>query len=153
MERKANILDKMGSLIPGYKGYVERQERRICDKKFRDAITFKMTLAENKIQVKIDNSITMKDMVLMKEWESYRKKLNTLKSRIDYAPYGETSFFSENQIKVQELEEIYSFDLELAKNTDILTSTVDEGEPGEIHEMIGAIEDIFEKRSQYIKQF
>ena len=112
-----------------------------------------MSLIENKIQDKIDATITKKDMELMQELESYRKKLNTLKSKIDYAPYGETSFFSENQIKTQELEEIYSFDLELAENTDILTVTVTEGRPHDIHKKIAAIEDIFEKRSQYLKQF
>ena len=32
MERSKNIFDKLGSLIPGYRGYAERDSRRNCDK-------------------------------------------------------------------------------------------------------------------------
>ncbi len=33
MERKDNILDKIGRLITGYKGYTIREEQRNADKK------------------------------------------------------------------------------------------------------------------------
>ena len=38
MERKKNIFDKIGSLIPGYIGYAERDSRRVCDQKIRKEI-------------------------------------------------------------------------------------------------------------------
>ena len=31
MQRTKNIFDKIGSLIPGYRGYAERDGRRNCD--------------------------------------------------------------------------------------------------------------------------
>jgi hypothetical protein len=52
-------------------------------------------------------------------WEKNRKSLNTLYSEIKYCVYGETSFFSNKQIKEEELLLIYQFDekmLELAKS-------------------------------------
>ena len=38
MDRKVNILDKIGALIPGYSGYAERDGRRNCDKILRESI-------------------------------------------------------------------------------------------------------------------
>ncbi len=152
MERTANILDKIGSLIPGYRGYAERQGRRTCDKKLRVTIVSKMNLIENEIQTKIDNAISNKDTVLMNALESCRKKLNTLKSKIDYAPYGETGLFSDKQIKEDELQEIYTNDLELAEYTDAFTISINDAGSEYIQQKITDIENLFEQRSQYIKQ-
>ena len=153
MERTANILDKIGSLIPGYIGYAERQGRRTSDKKLRDTIVSKMNLIEKEIQAKIDTAISNKDTVLMNALETCRKKLNTLKSKIEYAPYGESALFSDKQIKEDELQHIYTLDFELADKTTAFTLSVVDPGPEYIHKKITDIENIFEKRSQYIKQF
>ena len=39
MERDLTIIDKIGSLIPGYRGYVEREGRRNCDKQLRSNLS------------------------------------------------------------------------------------------------------------------
>jgi|LauGreSBDMM110SN_4_FD.fasta_scaffold825675_1 hypothetical protein len=46
MERKINLFDKIGNLIPGYKGYVIRDEKRNTDKKFRDELVSKLNQSE-----------------------------------------------------------------------------------------------------------
>ncbi len=143
----------MGSLIPGYIGYAERQGRRTCDKKLREVIVAKIKLIENEIQEKIEYTITNKDTALMNAFETCRKKLNTLKSKIEFAPYGETSLFSDKQIKEDELQEIYTHDLKLAEYTDAFMVSINDAGPAYIQEKIADIDKIFEKRSQYIKQF
>ena len=38
MDRKKNFFDFIGKLLPGYKGYVIRDEKRNTDKKLRDEL-------------------------------------------------------------------------------------------------------------------
>lgn len=153
MERSANILDKIGSLIPGYMGYAERQGRRTCDKKLRDLIVSKINLIENEIQVKIESALSNKNTSLMNSLDICKKRLNTLKSKIEYASYGETGLFSYKQIKEDELQKIYIFDLELAECIDTFVVHISDIESGDISQKISKVENIFEKRSQYLRQF
>ena len=114
MDRKKGILDRIGSLIPGYRGYAERDGRRNCDKQLRESIHFELTLIEKQISNRILDAIKSKEMDLIRKLEVLRKDVNTLGSKLKYAPYGETAFFGDKQIKEDELLEIYQFDLELA---------------------------------------
>lgn len=121
MKRQINFLDKLGSLIPGYKGYSERESRRNCDKLLRLTITKKLSDIEKKINSRIEESISSKDLDSMRKFESCRKDLNTLISEIAFSPYGESSLFSDVQLKEDELETIYKFDvsmMEIANHID-----------------------------------
>jgi hypothetical protein len=57
MDRIKNIFDKIGSLIPGYKGYAEREGRRNCDKILRESIVAKLMLLEKQLNEKMLESV------------------------------------------------------------------------------------------------
>jgi hypothetical protein len=121
MDRIKNIFDKIGSLIPGYRGYAEREGRRNCDKILRESVVDILILVEKQMNEKMLQFLIDKQKDKMKEIEVLRKKLNTFISKVKYAPHGETAFFTDNQIKEDELFNIYQFDLELADNVIVLT--------------------------------
>lgn len=125
-QRKINILDKIGRLIPDYTGYAIRDEKRNTDKKTRKFIALSIQQSENLIIHHQKELLNNNEIQHTKEWESVRKLLNTLYSKIKYAPYGESSFFSENQLKEEELNSIYSFDLEITEITASIAKTVKE---------------------------
>ena len=85
----------------------------------------------------------------MRRLESDRKDVNTLLSKIRYAPYGASSFFSDQQIKEDELMTIYQFDLDLAESIDLLI-TIDLSE--NLTDNINNLENILVKRNQFIKE-
>ena len=97
------------------------------------------------------NGLKVKDFAIMEAWEECRKKLNTLSSRIQYAAYGESSFFSGMQIKDNELEEIHSKDLQLMVPVKALSEKIETMTIEEIHATIAAVEASLEERSNYIK--
>jgi len=156
-QRKINILDKIGKLIPGYFGYAIRDEKRNTDKKTREFIAHSIQQSENLIIQHQKGLLIKNEIQLMKEWESVRKLLNTLYSKIKFAPYGESSFFSENQLKEEELDMIHSFDLEITEKTLFISKTVQE-EIDEIlsvvfvHKQIKAIETLITERLNFINQ-
>jgi hypothetical protein len=116
MDRAKNIFDRIGSLIPGYRGYAEREGRRNCDKILRDSIVEKLIYCEKNLYELMTESLNQKDKFKLNELEVVRKQINTFISKIKYAPHGVTSFFADNQIKEDELLRIYQFDLSLAES-------------------------------------
>ena len=157
-QRKTNILDKIGRLIPGYTGYAIRDEKRNMDKRTREFIALSIQQSENFITQYQKGLLNKNEIQQMKEWESVRKLLNTLYTKIKYSPYGESPFFSENQLKEEELDMIHSFDLEITKKTQIISKTVQE----EIDEMLSVvfilkqirdIETLILKRLNFINQY
>jgi hypothetical protein len=157
-QRKINILDKIGRLIPGYTGYTIRDEKRNTDKKTREFIALSIQQSESLIVQHQKELLTKSEILQMKEWETVRKLLNTLYSKIKYAPYGESSFFSENQLKNEELDMIHSFDLEITEKTQFISKTLQE----EIDEILSvvfvlkqikAIETLITERLNFINQY
>jgi hypothetical protein len=116
MDRIKNVFDKLGSLIPGYKGYAERDGRRNCDKILRDSISSQLSESEKNIYFQMKAALKIKDKSKMNELEEVRKETNTFLSKVKYAPYGATGFFSDNQIKEDELFSIYQYDFDLAES-------------------------------------
>ena len=153
MDKPKNIFDKIGALIPGYGGYAERDGRRNCDKLLRVSLADKIAAVEKVLYERINEAIKTKDKELMRSLEACRKQLNTFNSRVRYAPYGETSFFADGQIKEDELLNIYQLDLDLAENINVLSSKVLPADPHELGSLTKKAKESLEKRNSYINEF
>jgi len=131
MKRNKNIFDKIGSLIPGYRGYSEKDSRRNCDKLLRNRISDQLLDVEDIVRDRLKLVISQKKINDIELLESLRKKINTLSDKVRFAPYGESSFFADSKIDEDELEKIYEYDfyllIDLEKiNNDLLTSNLEE---------------------------
>jgi len=155
MERAKNIFDKIGSLIPGYRGYAEREGRRQCDKLLREEIISVIAKCEEDIGSQLDEDIKVKDKDVekIKSLENNRKRINTLASKIKFSPYGISAFFSNSQLKETELEQIYKKDLAILESVNSLKSYIKQKAHKEILLEIANIEDILEERNKFIKEF
>lgn len=156
--RKSNIFDKIGSLILGYKGYAVRDELRSTDKKLREHLAKIIQEAESLIVLHQKILIDANEMQSCKEWEISRKSLNTLFSKIKNSTYGESSFFSENQLKEEELKKIYDFDLEISERVSSIYKTAQEEinqvlSSGFILQQVREIESIYIKRLDFINHY
>ena len=152
MQKKISFFEKIGSLIPGYKGYAERDSRRDCDKIMRNLISNKFQFFEKQLNEFALQSFKNKEKEKMRFIESVRKELNTLKSKIEFAPYGASSFFSDNQIKEDELFEIYQFDHDLLDLSEKIISS-DINQINEISQLIQQCSITLLKRNEYIAKF
>ena len=153
MQRNKNIFDMIGSLIPGYCGYAEREGRRQCDKILRDQTSTTIGYCEKAIKKQIETNIDNNSLTQSRLLEVCRKKLNTLSSRIQYAPYGESAFFGNLQLKEEELLEIYRKDLKIMDVVNIIKESVFNANPENLLSIIDNIEQLIDNRNQYIKEF
>jgi hypothetical protein len=157
-KRNVNIIDRIGSLIPGYKGYSLRDEQRNTDKKIRDHIANQLATIEINIKEFQLKLIKSNKLLEATEIESVRKAINTLLPKIKHAPYGVSGFFATQQLKEDELEQIYSFDIEIAERvSNMLTlSHKLEQEPLASISLVQhcrSIDEILIKRTDFVKRF
>jgi hypothetical protein len=152
MDRKVSILDKIGSLIPGYRGYAERDGRRNCDKQLRSILSSKLFECENILVNRINEAITNSDKPLMRKVEVCRKLINTTQSKVNYAPYGESGFFSDQQIKEDELMKIYHFDLEMAEVVDEIENIILNQDIEIIMQKLSELNNVLRSRNQFIRE-
>ncbi len=152
MERPGNISDKIGSLIPGYKGYAERDGRRNCDKQLRSILSLKLFECENILVNRINEAITNSNKPLMRKIEVCRKSINTTQSKVNYAPYGESGFFSDQQIKEDELIKIYHFDLDMAEVVCEIENIILEHDIESIMRKLSELDNVLRSRNQFIRE-
>ena len=153
MMRKKNIFEEIGSLIPGYRGYSERDGRRNSDKILREEISKKMYEIEKKINSSIEDLISEKNFVGMKNLEKSRKKINTLNSKIKYSPLGNTGFFSDEEIKENELLEVYKIDLDILNLVNQIGEKIMNERLSEIENLIKGLEKRIFDRNIFISKF
>lgn len=156
--RRKNILDKIGSLIPGYTGYSERSDKRKSEKCFRDQNALLLEKSEKNIIEFQKLLLLQNNTSLMKEWETLRKQINTMTSVLKYANYGESSFFSATQIKENELDQIMNFDEQIADRVQLIFKAT-ENELSEdltklfITNCLKEIDSSFLNRSNFISKY
>lgn len=153
MERSKNIFDKIGSLIPGFSGYAEREGRRNCDKILREKIVEQLLYVEKILYERMNESLKRNHKDEIKDLEELRKQVDTLSSRVKFAPHGATGFFNDKQIKENELSKIYQIDFELAKATKNLLTNATDSSLADIKKIIKTIIENLRNRNEYINEF
>jgi len=123
--RKPNIISKIGSLIPGFNGYSNRSDRRNSEKIFRDQNSKLLEKSESNVIDHQKKLIATGRIDDSKMWETVRKAINTSIPKFKHAPYGESSFFSKEQIKEDELAEIFDFDEEIVDRIQLIFKTAE----------------------------
>ena len=152
MIRPLNIFDKIGSLIPGYRGYSERDSRRNCDKQLRSVLSLRLYECENILVKKINEAITNSNKPLMRKIEVCRKSINTTQSKVNYASYGASSFFGDHQIKEDELMKIYHFDLDITEIVSEIEDTILEDDTDAIIKKLTKLESLLISRNHFIRE-
>lgn len=106
-----DIFQKLLSYVPGFKGYIERSQRRTADKLLRDQVALRYSeLASRtaRLQKAIADS---GDIDLLDEVEGIAMLLRTFVDRIKNASYGYSGFFDAIKINEAELAKLYAFDI------------------------------------------
>ena len=102
-------------ILPGYKGYKEREESRDTDKLLREFLTGQLKEARNRYDdVKV--GLTRGSLDLLDPAEKVTQTLSRVTDRLRYANYGFTGkWFGKDKIDVDRLENVHRFDQQLAE--------------------------------------
>jgi hypothetical protein len=114
-----DFVKKLASHIPGFSGYVERQNRRAADKLLRESVADRFEELWKRTS-NIQTDMVNEGMIeLIDDMEQAAIQLRTFADKIRTATYGYAGFFDAVKIKEDELAQLYQFDLaffEVAEN-------------------------------------
>jgi hypothetical protein len=129
MTKKPGAIEGLLNAIPGYAGYVDREERRITDKMLRDQIAASLDRMKPRLDEAI-RALTAKGALdAITEIDRVRRKLSLCADLVRHAQYGESGFFDVVKIGEAELDRLYMFDLDLKGKVDAIVERVG-GLPG-----------------------
>ncbi|MFZ2095433.1 MAG: hypothetical protein WAV05_02235 [Anaerolineales bacterium] len=120
-----DIFKKIASKIPGFKGYVERQNRRDSDKLIRDTIFQRFRELEGRVSDLQVEFINQGEINLIDDLEKAALRLRTFADRVRTAPRGYSSLFEAVKINEAELAKLYEYDATLLDKTDEVSRAID----------------------------
>lgn len=152
---------KIASKIPGFGGYIERQNRRAADKLMREQIADRYTELWKKVGVVQETMASSGELSYLDDMEKAAVKLQTFTDKIENAAYGYSSFFNAVKINEEELAKLYEFDAGMLDMVDGISSAIDnvessmgsDGMPAAVRHLVGLTREIvvaFEKRDEVI---
>jgi hypothetical protein len=123
---RRNLLEELGSKIPGFSGYLEREMRREVDKLQRDWLAHQVDRARFAINGKVRDWTRKGRLDGLDLAGSIEKSLDRLANRIRHADYGSSGFFDAVKIGEAELDRLYAFDLALTNTVEYLALQVEQ---------------------------
>jgi hypothetical protein len=119
-----NILEKIGSFIPGYKGYSEKEGRKDTDKLIRIEIAKQLDSSKADMDIIVKGQMFDKNKSMINELDRVKKKIDLVANQIRFANYGESGFFDVVQVGIADLDRLYQFDLKIKEETEELVSRI-----------------------------
>jgi hypothetical protein len=101
---------KVASFIPGFSGYIDRQNRRDADKLLRDTVARRFDEQWSRASQLQSDMVSSGMIEFVDDMEKAAIKLRTFIDKISTAPRGYSGLFDAVKINEKELEAIYQFD-------------------------------------------
>ena len=120
-----DIFKKIASKIPGFKGYVERQNRRDSDKHIRDTIYRRFRELESRVSDLQVEFISQGEIKYVDDLEKAALRLRTFADRVRTAPRGYSSLFEAVKVNEEELAQLYEFDSALLDKSEEVGAAID----------------------------
>lgn len=116
---------KILSHIPGFSGYMERQQRRDSDKLIRDMIFKRFRLLEERVSRLQRDFIGQGAILYVDDLERTAINLRTFADRIRTAKRGYSGLFSAVNVNEEELAKLYEYDASMLDLVDEVDRAID----------------------------
>ncbi len=118
-------IKKLASYIPGFSGYIERQNRRAADKLLRDTVARRFEeLYKRASDIQAD-LVNQGGIEFVDDMEKAARQIRTFTDKIRNATYGYSGFFDAVKINEEELAKVYAFDNAFFDLGDQINSALD----------------------------
>jgi hypothetical protein len=101
---------RLAAMIPGFGGYIERQNRRDADKLLRETVARRFDEQSERISHLQTELVGQGKIQYVDDIEQAALKLRTFIDKISTAPRGYSGLFDAVKINEKELEAIYQYD-------------------------------------------
>lgn len=120
-----DLFKKILSKIPGFSGYMERQNRRDSDKLIRDRIFSRFRELESRLSGVQRDFIARGELDYVDDLEASAIKMRTFADRIRTATRGYSSLFEAVKINEEELRKLYEYDASMLDLVDEVSRAIE----------------------------
>jgi hypothetical protein len=120
-----DIFKKILSKVPGFSGYIERQNRRASDKLLREAVANHFEALWQRVSSLQRDLISQGEISYVDDLEAAAIKLRQFIDRVRTASYGYSGFFDAIKINQDELARVYQYDYTLLTMADDVSHSID----------------------------
>jgi hypothetical protein len=118
-------IKKILAKIPGFKGYINRGDRRMSDKMLRESIAKEFETLYQRVSSLQRDLISAGQIFYIDDLEAPALKLRQFIDRVKTASYGYAGLFDAIKIKEEELDQVYQYDAALLELADEVRSAID----------------------------
>ena len=152
-----DIFRKLLSKVPGFSGYIERENRRAADKVMRETIATRFEVIWGRISAFQRELISQSEIKWVDDVESAAIKLRQFIDRVRTTTYGYSGLFDAVKINEKELALIYAYDEAMLSMVDVMdravanmeTSIGSDGFPASVRNLVSTAQqcvDAFDRR-------
>ncbi|HJW91020.1 MAG TPA: hypothetical protein VJ436_10315 [Anaerolineales bacterium] len=120
-----DVFKKILSKIPGFSGYMERQNRRDSDKLVREVIFDRFRDLEGRVSRLQRDFISQGQIAYIDDLEATAIKLRTFADRVRTATRGYSGLFDAVKIGEEELAKLYEYDAAMLDLADEVNRAID----------------------------
>ena len=120
-----DVFKKILSKIPGFSGYMERQNRRDSDKLVREVIFDRFRDLEGRVSRLQRDFISQGQIAYVDDLEATAIKLRTFADRVRTATRGYSGLFDAVKIGEEELAKLYEYDAAMLDLADEVNRAID----------------------------
>ncbi len=143
-QRTPNIIDKLASLVPGYRGYVERESRRIVDKHLRTHVADRLDASKRDLDALALRMTDAGEMSGLGDVDRLKRLIGQCADTLRHASAGESGLMDDRVIKEAELERVHQHDLDLEAQVGEAVETVSRVEIEGLRERMTEIRGLFQ---------
>lgn len=120
-----DLFKNLASKIPGFGGYVERQNRRAADKLLRETVARRFEELYSRASALQADLVSNGMLTFVDDMEKAVIKMRTFIDKISMAAYGASGLFDAVKVNEKELEALYQFDNAFFSIGDQISSALD----------------------------
>jgi hypothetical protein len=125
IESERGKLKELLAKVPGFKGYIEMEDRRTADKLLREVVADRYQEVLDKLTGVQTEFVDRGDLAFLDDLETVVVKVRTFIDKIRHAAYGYTGFFSAIKVDTEKLDRLYDFDKALLDGTESMAEVID----------------------------
>ena len=120
-----DFIKKILAKIPGFKGYIERGDRRMSDKLLREQVALEFEALYSRISGLQRDLISQGGLEYVDDMEAAAIKIRQFIDRVKTASYGYSGIFDALKIKEDKLAQVYEYDAALLGLSGEVGSAID----------------------------
>jgi hypothetical protein len=157
-----NFLERLGAMIPGYRGFQDRELRRDVDKTQREHLAGEIGKLKGVLSNRARDYTDAGQIAALGAFGRIDRQLDGLQQAIRFSDYGASGLFDAVKIGEPELERLYAFDLSVVDDLAAIGQAIaavpapgaGDSNPAldRVRDLVHALADKWRERAQVISQ-